>query len=142
MTPRSTSMLRHMIFRWLNDNLLTLNIEKTKYLTFSIKHYRHMPSDRFSILAHYCSISSQSLALPCSCPKLQKSFHIEYLGKVIDDRLGFQNHIDALTTRVRKLIFIFKTLRLLAGPEILKSVYMSVDSYCISSWGGAPTPFF
>ena len=55
--------------------------------------------------------------------------------------MNFNAHIDVLSKRIRKLIFIFKNLRRVADAKVLKSVYyalcQSVLTYCITVWGGA-----
>jgi len=49
-------------------------------------------------------------------------------------------HINTLVARVRKLIYIFKTLRNIANQTIVRMVYhalcLSIITYCISCWGG------
>lgn len=62
------------------------------------------------------------------------------MGIIIDESLSFKYHIEALCNRVRKLIFVFKKLRSIAEPSLIKQVYFaicqSILTYCISSWGG------
>lgn len=117
-------------------NKLTLNVDKTKYTTFALKSPPTL--SRNSIIAHSCIDSKES---SCQCPYLEHTTQIKYLGILIDNRLTFQPHIELLTARIRKLIFIFKNLRHVANPKIIKIVYFalcqSLLSYCISSWGGA-----
>uniref|UniRef100_A0A2H1W1E8 SFRICE_036267 n=1 Tax=Spodoptera frugiperda TaxID=7108 RepID=A0A2H1W1E8_SPOFR len=66
---------------------------------------------------------------------------MKYLGVIIDEELKFHNHIDALTSRIRKLIYIFKSLRHIAETSLIKMVYLalcqSLITYCITAWGGA-----
>lgn len=127
------------VTKWLQDNYLTLNTTKTKYMTFSIRN-NTQPRDELELFAHDCD----SITRPtfCHCVPLQKVASIRYLGIIIDENLSFKPHISLLTSRVRKLIYIFKNLRQVAEPHILKRVYFSLCQsllrYCISSWGGAP----
>ena len=122
--------------KWLNDHLLTLNAEKTKYLTFSI--HQVSISSNLQLIAHACNISLQSR---CSCKPLQRAKLIKYLGVDIDHHLSFETHINNLSIRLRKLILIFKNLRHIADRNIFKTVYFaicqSVIGYCITSWGGS-----
>ena len=52
------------IKKWLNLNLLTLNSNKTKYMTFTIDN-RNQPSD-FGLRIHDCTTNT------CTCPLLEK----------------------------------------------------------------------
>lgn len=121
---------------WLRRNLLSLNVEKTKYMTFSIRS-SGQPSDDFTIFSHTCPPGTRN----CNCPSLERVKCIKYLGVLIDNNLSFKPHIDLLTTRIRKLIFIFKSLRHILDSSKLKQIYFalcqSLLNYCISSWGGA-----
>lgn len=127
----------NMVTEWLADNTLSLNVDKTKIIQFSIKKSSKANIDRF-IIAHSHKTGRN---LTCTCPRLQNVTSIKYLGILIDDKLNFAPHIDLLTGRIRKLIFIFKHLRHVAKPTVLKNIYyalcQSLLGYCILSWGGA-----
>ncbi|KOB71357.1 putative RNA-directed DNA polymerase, partial [Operophtera brumata] len=66
---------------------------------------------------------------------------IKYLGIIVDHRLNWKSQIRVLTRRVRKLIYIFKTLRNVCDPNQMISIYFalsispSIVIYCITSWG-------
>lgn len=126
------------VTRWLRTNMLTLNTDKTKYMTFSYNLLTQPSHDSHAIVAHHCFDSTD---IDCVCPKLSSTNTIKYLGIIIDRYLTFKAHIEALTTRVRKLIYVFKNLRYSAKGKLLKEVYLalcqSLLTYCISSWGGA-----
>ena len=129
----------NIVFEWLRANVLTLNVDKTKYITFTIRPQDQPHLQNLNILAHRCNINS----LTCnSCPELKNVEQIKYLGIILDYKLSFHQHIHSLTSRLRKLIFIFKNLRSVADNNILKMVYFattqSILSYCVASWGGAP----
>lgn len=125
-----------LVLGWLGKNLLTINVEKTKYMLFSI---RNGPSVEgcFNLTAHTCnSITTQS----CFCSNLENVSTIKYLGINLDNNLNFQTHIKQLSGRMRKLIFIFKTLRHIAEQRLILTVYyalgQSILNYCILIWGG------
>lgn len=126
------------VVNWLNDNQLTLNTEKTKILCFSLRQATQ-PPDSYFLIAHSCVRPN---TVVCTCPTLARSHTIKYLGVTLDDNLSFKAHIDLLTARIRKLIFVFKTLRHVAEAQIVRRVYFalcqSLLSYCVSVWGGAP----
>lgn len=124
---------------WLHDNILSLNTEKTKYITFSITNtYRR---NEFQLFAHTKLCLTTDLG-SCDCKSLKSTITIKYLGIVIDNNLNFKQHIVTLSKRIRKTFFIFKKLRSIAKPELVKQIYLalcqSIITYCISSWGGAP----
>lgn len=120
---------------WLQENLLTLNVTKTNYLPFAVKS-NLLPSTSFNILAHSCDSKVSS----CSCTSLQRNTNVRYLGVILDNLVNFKPHIDLLVLRLRKIIYIFKTLRYIANLHVIKMVYtalcQSLIEYCIVSWGG------
>lgn len=126
-----------MVNYWLMKNSLTLNVDKTKIMPFTIKNTQLSAHNQFSIIAHVCSSG-----LACSCSKLTITYSMKYLGVLIDNTLSFAQHIDLLSSRTRKMIFIFKNLRHIADYKIIKMVYIafcqSILSYCITVWGGMP----
>ena len=124
-------------FQWLKLNILTLNVTKTKFITFGITH-RNIPKHQYKIRAHTCAYFSSNN--PCECDYLSRECTIKYLGITLDQTLTWKPHIELLSTRVRKLIFLFKSLRHVAEFKLLKTIYyamaQSILTYCITSWGG------
>ena len=125
------------VSNWLSENLLTLNTQKTNYVCFT-KYTNSQPTPDFEIRIHYCSIPTQS---NCSCPVIQKVASVKYLGIVVDQRLSWYPHLELTIGRVRKLIWVFKSLRHIMSTELQNKIYValaqSVLIYCISVWGGA-----
>lgn len=120
---------------WLCNNVLTLNSDKTKYITFTKRGYvANMP---FCIVAHKCLLPHD---INCNCSKLESVRTIKYLGIYVDNNLNFNKHVDMLVPRIRKLIYIFKNLRNVADHRTIKVVYtalcQSILCYCITIWGG------
>lgn len=117
---------------WLDSNLLTLNLCKTKYLCFH-KTAASKPLAPTELKIHNCTSS-------CSCYSIDRSEHIRYLGVQIDDRLSFRQHIAWQITKTRRLTHIMRLLSKSADKPTLTSVYIalcqSVLGYCISVWGG------
>lgn len=124
------------VLEWLRNNLLTLNVSKTKYIAFSPRANLHPPVT-LNIAAHVCNPTVPA----CSCTQIQRTDKIKYLGVIIDQTLSFKPHIEILVTRLRKLIFIFRNMRHIANHQVIKMVYyalcQSLVEYCITSWGGA-----
>lgn len=125
-----------LVTGWLDNNLLTLNAKKTKYLNFSIRSNSQPPSNSIVIKAHYCSDDRHQ----CSCTVLEETDHIRYLGINIDRHFNWHKQMSALTGRVRRLIYIFKTLRFVCDHKLLNSIYyalcQSLLTYGIEAWGG------
>lgn len=122
---------------WLHTHTLTLNTSKTKFITYSINPATQ-PNTPISLKAHKCKLQTQ---VSCHCTPISPTDEIKYLGIIIDRNLKFKSHINVLTGRVRKLIYVFKTLRNIANPITIRTVYfalcLSIITYCIPCWGGA-----
>lgn len=126
-----------IIMEWLSTNLLTLNLDKTKLIRFYRPQSNTPSSFSHKIIAHSC-LPHQPVS--CNCLALSTVTNIKYLGVIIDENLNWHAHIEALCTRVRRLIYIFKELRHSANTETLTLVYLSlcqsIIMYCIPVWGG------
>lgn len=125
-----------IVMQWLDNNLLTLNIDKTKFATFAI-NASTLPNQSFSLRAHQCTFEDTD----CSCTRLTRAHTIKYLGIHIDCLLTWTDQIEATVARIRKLIYIFKNLRSIVDQQTLKIVYsslvQSILSYCVTVWGGS-----
>lgn len=123
------------VIHWLRLNLLTLNVEKTNYITFSLNN-PSQPSENMQIIAHFCSNS-----LTCNCVSIKRVDSTKYLGIIIDNKLSWQGHIEKTADRIRKLSWLFKHLRHVADTKLLTYIYMtlaqSVVLYCLPIWGGS-----
>lgn len=126
------------ILKWLNSSLLTLNALKTYYICFTM-YNRTQPKNDFVVKIHSCSMSKEDPI--CNCVIINKVSTVKYLGVMIDQRLTWFAQIDMISSRTRKLIWIFKNLRHVAPPILLKNIYFalaqSILTYCLSVWGGA-----
>lgn len=127
----------NLVSKWLNHNLLTLNVEKTKVLNFSVNTKTKCPN-QLTVKLHSCA---NSPVTGCTCPGLERVDNIKYLGVYIDKHLTWCKQIDYVSSRVRKLIYIFKKMGRIANEKTLKMIYhslcVSVISYCITTWGTA-----
>lgn len=126
------------VSNWLKFNVLTLNIDKCNLITFTKTMATRPDPITHRIIAHRCSSPD---SLDCDCPNILCTDCVKYLGVLIDGTLTFKPQIIALSSRIRKLIFVFKKLRHVAEPYIIKTVYLALCQsllvYCITAWGGA-----
>lgn len=123
---------------WLRTNLLTLNTSKTNFLCFSIYNRSQLGSD-FSIKLHLNGNVSKCGA-DCSCPLINKVNKTKYLGIYLDQRLSWHPQIEFVSKRIRKLTWVFQTLRHVTNKDLIKKIYkalaQSVLGYGIAIWGG------
>ena len=89
--------------------------------------------------------------MSCDCPCIEKVAQTKYLGVVLDQALSWYPHLEQTSGRIRKLSWIFKTLRHIVPTKLescknrprnlLNEIYValaqSVLLYCIPIWGGA-----
>lgn len=137
---KSAQLGLNRVNQWLAENILTLNTTKSSYMIYSMRNINLPSTGTHKIFSHnFSSPLCESLA--CGCPALERVTTVKYLGVTIDSNMTFQQHISLLSSRVRKLIYIFKLLRPVADMKVLKMTYkalcQSIITYCITSWGGA-----
>lgn len=102
---RDTEEGLRQIYTWLNANVLTLNTDKTNYICFSLCRNSQL-SQNFTVQIHDCIDQ-----LSCNCPHIQKLTQTKYLGVLLDQRLFWHPQIEYVMQSVRKLTWIFKSLR-------------------------------
>lgn len=129
-----------LLQNWLKRNSLTLNVNKTKYLTFSITA-RGQPEDDFNLKLHTCQDNYQNQGLSCHCPTIAHSKSIKYLGIEIDDNLRWNAHIEVITKKLTRYIYFFRAIRNILNINDIKKVYYAVCQsqieYGITGWGSA-----
>lgn len=124
------------IKNWLNNNLLTLNETKTKFITFSLNSSGK--SNLNNIICHNCKE-------PTRCGNCQdfieNAENIKYLGIHLDQFLKWDTHIDILTGKLRRLLHKFYQLKQILKIQQLINVYKalveSLLTYGIIIWGCA-----
>lgn len=113
-----------IVSNWLINNQLTLNVDKTVYLTFSCY------SD--SIPKTVIRINNKIIKAVNSC---------KYLGIYIDSCLKWNVHIQELVKKVRYFQFLVYKLSYFMEKNVLKMLYHtlfeSTINYGIIAWGGA-----
>lgn len=124
-----------LISKWLNFSLLSLNTQKSKFLTFTLLAKDQPPNEILYIHNNICLQEKN-----CSCPKIEKTNKIKYLGVMLDHHLRWNEHVTYITKKIRQLMHKFFILRDILDRKnlmvIYKSLVESIISYCITIWGG------
>lgn len=122
------------IYLWLNINKLSLNVDKTKYLTFS-PTLRDQPKD-FNLKMHTPLCNNHNT---CDCQTIDHPTSTKYLGVIIDQHLKWTEHINFVTKRLRVLMHTFYELRDILSKKNIVVLYTSlaesIIKYCIPAWG-------
>lgn len=120
---------------FLDESLLTLNTNKTKFITFSITATDQPNNDIIHLHEFACD-----MAHLCNCDTIQRTSTVKYLGIIVDQHLKWKPHVSYLTMRVRKLFHRFYLLRDIFSKQLITTVYYalaeSLLSYGILVWGG------
>ena len=113
----------NLINNWLQANKLCLNVDKTKYMIFSIKD---KPPD--------LNISIANIPIG-------RTNEHKFLGVHIDDRLTFGVHISKLCAKISRGIGVLRRLKQLVSHNVLKQLYFAFVhshlSYAITSYQAA-----
>ena len=110
------------VIEWLKINKLSLNKNKTKYMTF------HMPK-----------IQIQHLTLKIDGINIEKVEEFNFLGLTIDTNLKWKKHTDKILNKCSKITGVLNRLKLLFPQEIKCLLYNSLIvphiNYYITAWG-------
>jgi len=133
----------YKIQTWLSHNLLSLNVNKTKAMTFS-PNVTTQPTNQLTVRFHpdKCQYF-QTKQCSCNNEIIQSVSEFKYLGITLDQFLKWKNHIINLSKRLRNRITVFYNLRNIVDYKTIKTVYnavvQSLLDYCIIIWGGTYT---
>lgn len=123
-----------LIYDWLNSSLLSLNVQKTNFITFS--YFNTDQPQQNTLTIHDISCPQQQ----CNCAPISKKSGIKYLGIEVDQHLRWDEHVVSVTKKIRKLIYKLYQLRDILNAKTMLMIYNSlVESilrYCIIIWGG------
>ena len=111
---------------WLNQNLLTINVDKSSFITFSMG--RDMIPDDVNIAIYDGNTY---------CP-LQRTNSSKYLGIIIDQHLQWNEHIISLLKKTKYILLLFHKLKYYSNYKKIKTIYYAVfnshTSYGILGW--------
>ena len=112
------------ITEWLNNNELSLNILKTKYMIMSTQKL---------LKQDYIPIKIDGKDIDCVT-------EIQFLGVILDSRMTFKSHVYQIASKLSKGVGIMSRVKHSLYSESLKTVYNALIkpyvTYCIIIWGG------
>ncbi|CAH0563181.1 unnamed protein product [Brassicogethes aeneus] len=121
-----------IIKNWLDTSLLSLNIEKTHFITFSLTLAGRPKND-------FLKIHNLNCNKVCDCSLIKRKETVKYLGILVDQHLKWKDHANFINNRLRRLIYIFYQLKNILTYKLLLTVYgalaESIIRYYISIWG-------
>jgi len=124
-----------IVKKWLSQNVLSLNVSKTKFMPISINKNTDYNLD--NLIIHECDDHRSTV---CKCDFIEKVNSYKYLGVFFDERLKWNDHIFYLRNKIRKFIFAFKQMNEVLSFKELKMAYyayvQSLLSFGIIAWGG------
>lgn len=100
---------------WFRANGYLLNKNKTENIVFSLRPYDH-----------------ESLVI-------ETAVSTKFLGVCVDQQLTWNTHIDCVTTRLSRVVFLLGRLKYCVTPEYIRMAYFaffqSIIKYCLLVWG-------
>ena len=112
------------VSEWLVTNRLSLNVDKSNYIIFSLKNKR------------------DKLSITMNNEHIQEKESTKYLGVILDRKMNWKTHISQIKLRLSKGIGILYRIRNYVPKLTLRSLYFafiqSNVNYCLLNWGGAP----
>lgn len=126
---------------WLRSHILTLNVDKTKFIAFSPNN-SGQPANRFSLKMH----NHNGFPDNCTCKTIEKVETMKYLGIIIDQNLKWNAHILHLCSKLKYLTYIFYKINKIKHTSIIRNIYFayahSLFQYSIEAWGAAHDTHF
>ena len=114
---------------WLRANKLSLNVEKTHSITFSLNF----------------EISSRKPNLRINNTMIDSVTSTNFLGVKIDNKLKWDIHINYIATKISRSIGILKKASKFFDDSTLRTLYNCLIhpylDYCILIWGNAPKTY-
>jgi hypothetical protein len=131
-----------LLKRWFDSSLLSLNVDKTNFVTFALRRVA-LPDDVKIVIHGAGCLGCSQVCDGCSgeCRELARVQSVKYLGIIVDQLISWKEHINSTVERIRKMYYVFYDLRDVLGGKTMLSVYYamihSIIRYGIVSWGGA-----
>ena len=111
--------LLNKFYDWSSNNKLSINIKKTKLMSFNFDYKEPLLLKGISV---------------------EKVTSYKLLGIIIDNKLSWNDHVDKLCTKLKASLYnlsrLKKTMDLKLKMLIMKGIFMSHLNYGIEIWGG------
>lgn len=112
-----------LLSTWMSDNMLSVNVNKTKLMLFTPKGYIH----------------NEDMTLKMNGQQVEFVNEFKFLGVWLDEHLTWKFHITELSIKLNRLKFVFRKLNRLLPVHCLRNMYFAyVHSrllYGIIVWG-------
>lgn len=128
--PNLTELVKNInselekLVEWLQSNKLSLNIDKTHYMIFSLKKTKYTSND---VLINGKVIKQVKMT--------------KFLGVILDEHLNWSDHVNMISKKIARGISILSCARKVFNRSTLKTLYYSFIypymTYCIEVWGSA-----
>lgn len=122
---------------WFTVNNMLLNVDKTKYINFSLRK-EFIFNDKIMYKCINCITHGTSCAIYCK--DVGNVSQIKYLGLVLDKNVNWKPHIFKLKSKLNSTIRYFHFLKDMCDVNILKMLYFSLIqsriAYGIAFWCG------
>ena len=106
--------------KWFNQNKLSLNLKKTKFMVFS-------------------NLKQEEVVLSIDGVDIERVNEFKFLGVVLDDKLTWKNHIAHVKSKVAKSLFILNKVKYDLEISIMRMLYCTLVlpyfMYCLEVWG-------
>ena len=110
---------------WLNANVVSLNIEKTKYMIFRSVKKRLDQKEKILVKGNV----------------VERVSSVKFVGVMLDQTLSWNHHIQMVKNKLAKSLGILKLANKTLPKSIIKSLYFSFIYphlvYCVEVWGNA-----
>ena len=112
------------VYAWVQSNKLSLNIDKTNYMLFSLK----------------CACKPSKIIV-IDGQSIMEVNETKFLGVIIDNRLKWSSHLGHISNKISKGIGIITKVWKVFDASTLMSLYNSLIlpyiMYCVYVWGSA-----
>ena len=113
------------VILWLKANKLSLNTLKTEFMFFgSSKHLKD---------------TTNLIVLRVGDKLIRRTKKVKYIGVILDEQLTWRDHIDYISTKIKRNIGAIKRIRNSLPKEYLEMLYKTIVEphfrYCNTVWG-------
>jgi len=119
-TKKTEDSLKKIV-TWFSNNNLTLNNNKTVFLTFSNTSRTTHNVPTLKIHAPTCNLYIQ-----CNCSHINRTDYTKYLGVIFDQHLRWNLHTTELNLKLRKLYTFYTMAKQFLNTHWLKNTYFAL----------------